>query len=71
MTMRSHRRRTPKVAETRIDGKARQVEATVVVDASGQSSMIINKFGLRVPDPEFNKAAIWMYLSGRGAYAIR
>ena len=38
--------------------------ADVVVDASGQSSMIINKFGLRVADPELNKGAIWTYFEG-------
>ena len=46
------------------DGKPRQVHAKVVVDASGQSSMIINKFGLRVPDPHLNKGAIWSYFEG-------
>jgi len=42
----------------------RRVLADVVVDASGQSSMIINKFGLRVPDPVLNKGAIWTYFEG-------
>ncbi|MBA4105082.1 MAG: NAD(P)/FAD-dependent oxidoreductase [Pirellula sp.] len=46
------------------DGKPREVRAKVVVDASGQSSMIINKFGLRVPDPTLNKGAIWSYFEG-------
>jgi flavin-dependent dehydrogenase len=45
-------------------GQTRQVRAKVVVDASGQSSMIINKFGLRVPDPQLNKGAIWSYFEG-------
>ncbi len=36
----------------------------VVVDASGQSSLIINKLKLRVPDPELNKGAIWTYFEG-------
>ncbi|WP_010583754.1 NAD(P)/FAD-dependent oxidoreductase [Schlesneria paludicola] len=42
----------------------RRVLADVVVDASGQSSMIINRFGLRVPDPLLNKGAIWTYFEG-------
>ena len=45
-------------------GSSRTVQADVVVDASGQSSMIINKFGLRVPDPVLNKAAVWTYFEG-------
>nr|MBA3481786.1 tryptophan 7-halogenase [Pirellulales bacterium] len=45
-------------------GQTQQVRAKVVVDASGQSSMIINKFGLRVPDPQLNKGAIWSYFEG-------
>ena len=47
-----------------VDGKSRVVKADVVVDASGQSSMIINKFGLRVPDKSLNKGAIWTYFEG-------
>src|SRR5690606_26827785 len=46
------------------DGAVRRVSADVVVDASGQSSMIINKFGLRVKDPKLNKGAIWTYFEG-------
>jgi len=45
-------------------GGSRTVRADVVVDASGQSSMIINKFGLRVPDPVLNKGAVWTYFEG-------
>jgi flavin-dependent dehydrogenase len=46
------------------DGATRRILADVVVDASGQSSVIINKFGLRVPDPALNKGAIWTYFEG-------
>jgi flavin-dependent dehydrogenase len=45
-------------------GETREVRADVVVDASGQSSMLINKFKLRVADPELNKGAIWTYFEG-------
>ena len=43
---------------------SRRVLADVVVDASGQSSMIINRFGLRIADPKLNKGAIWTYFEG-------
>lgn len=46
------------------NGNTREVRADVVVDASGQSSMLINKFGLRVSDPQLNKGAIWSYWEG-------
>lgn len=46
------------------DGASREVRADVVVDASGQSSLLINKFKLRVPDPLLNKGAIWTYFEG-------
>ena len=46
------------------DGQAHEVRAKVVVDASGQSSMLMNKFKLRVWDPELNKGAIWTYWEG-------
>ena len=45
-------------------GNLQDVRADVVVDASGQSSMIINKLKLRVPDPDLNKGAIWTYFEG-------
>jgi flavin-dependent dehydrogenase len=45
-------------------GQKRDVRADVVVDASGQSSMLINKFKLRVSDPVLNKGAIWTYWKG-------
>jgi flavin-dependent dehydrogenase len=39
----------------------REVRAKVVVDASGQSTMLQNRFRLRVWDPVLNKGAIWTY----------
>jgi flavin-dependent dehydrogenase len=45
-------------------GPPREVRADVVVDASGQSSLLINKLKLRVPDPVLNKGAIWTYFEG-------
>jgi flavin-dependent dehydrogenase len=37
------------------------VRATVVVDASGQNGLIMNRRNLRVWDPLLNKGAIWTY----------
>lgn len=46
------------------DGSHREVHAKVVVDASGQSGLLQNKFKLRVWDPLLNKGAIWTYWEG-------
>jgi flavin-dependent dehydrogenase len=48
------------------DGREHTVAAKVVVDASGQSTMLQNRFKLRLWDPILNKGAIWTYY--RGAY---
>ncbi len=48
------------------DGGAEEIRARVVVDASGQSTMLQNRFKLRQWDPVLNKGAIWTYW--RGAY---
>ena len=42
----------------------RLVHAPVVVDASGQSSLLIDRLGLREWDPVLKKAAIWTYWKG-------
>jgi len=49
-----------------IDGTRREIQAQVVVDASGQAAMLQNRFKLRLWDPILNKGAIWTYW--RGAY---
>ncbi len=46
------------------DGGQCAVRARVVVDASGQSSLIQNRFNLRVWDPKLKKAALWTYFKG-------
>ena len=46
------------------DGTPREVRAKVVVDASGQSGLIQNKFKLRIWDPILNKGAVWTYWEG-------
>jgi flavin-dependent dehydrogenase len=42
----------------------RDVPAKVVVDASGQNGLLMNRFNLRVWDPILNKGAIWTYYEG-------
>ncbi len=48
----------------RADGCEAVVHARVVVDASGQSTMLQNRFKLRLWDPVLNKGAIWTYWHG-------
>src|SRR2546421_9502041 len=45
----------------REDGSVTEVRARVVVDASGQSTMLQNRLKLRAWDPVLNKGAIWTY----------
>jgi flavin-dependent dehydrogenase len=45
-------------------GGEREVRARVVVDASGQSSMIVSRLGLRKWDADLRKAALWTYWEG-------
>ncbi len=44
-----------------VDGQTREISAKVVMDGSGQSSLIASKLGLRVDIPGLQKAAIWGY----------
>ena len=46
------------------DGQRREIRAKVVVDASGQAAMLMNRMKLRVWDPVLNKGAIWTYWQG-------
>ncbi|HVX12635.1 MAG TPA: NAD(P)/FAD-dependent oxidoreductase [Pirellulales bacterium] len=46
------------------DGTEQTVRSQVVVDASGQSSMIMSRLGLREWDPVLKKAALWTYWEG-------
>jgi flavin-dependent dehydrogenase len=48
----------------REDGKQEEVHARVVVDASGQSALLQNRFKLRVWDPVLDKGAVWTYWQG-------
>jgi flavin-dependent dehydrogenase len=46
------------------EGVDREVPAKVVVDASGQTALLQNRFKLRRWDPVLNKGAIWTYWEG-------
>ena len=46
------------------DGSLQQFKAPVVVDATGQTAMLSNKFGWRVRDPKLKKAVLYSYFKG-------
>jgi flavin-dependent dehydrogenase len=46
------------------DGSLQTFEAPVIVDATGQSAMLSNKFGWRVRDPKLKKAVLYSYFKG-------
>ncbi|MGE0864020.1 MAG: NAD(P)/FAD-dependent oxidoreductase [Vicinamibacterales bacterium] len=48
----------------KVGGERREVRARVVVDASGQAAMLMNRMKLRIWDPVLNKGAIWTYWEG-------
>jgi len=48
----------------RADDSQEEIRARVVVDASGQSGLLMHKLNLRVWDPILNKGAIWTYWQG-------
>lgn len=51
--------------KVKLEGEAeKEVRAQVVVDASGQSSIIMDRMNLREWDPVLKKAAIWTYWKG-------
>ena len=45
-------------------GPEQRVTSKVVIDASGQSTLIIDRFNLRAWDPALKKAALWTYWKG-------
>jgi flavin-dependent dehydrogenase len=45
-------------------GVEREIRCRVVVDAAGQSGLILDRLGLREWDPVLKKAAIWTYWKG-------
>src|SRR5882724_5972511 len=46
------------------DGKRESFHSRVVVDATGQSAMLSNKFRWRVRDPKLKKAVLYSYFNG-------
>ncbi|HTQ40115.1 MAG TPA: NAD(P)/FAD-dependent oxidoreductase [Pirellulales bacterium] len=44
--------------------QTRELHADVIVDASGQSSVIMSRLGLREWDPVLKKGAVWTYWKG-------
>ena len=46
------------------DGLSREISAQVVVDATGQQTMLANRFSLRRENPDLRKAAIWQHFRG-------
>ena len=46
------------------DSPIREVRSKVLVDASGQQSIVQGKLGLREWDPQLKKAALWTYWKG-------
>src|SRR5258708_6754036 len=46
------------------DKAPEEIRASVVVDASGQSTMLQNRLKLRLWDPVLNKGAVWTYWEG-------
>jgi flavin-dependent dehydrogenase len=42
-------------------GNEQRIASRVVIDGSGQHSFIANRLGLKVPNPDLKKAAIWSY----------
>jgi flavin-dependent dehydrogenase len=47
-----------------LDGSLQQFAAPVVVDATGQTAMLSNKFRWRVRDPKLKKAVLYSYFRG-------
>lgn len=46
------------------DGSSGRFSAKVIVDATGQSAILSNKFGWRVRDPKLKKAVLYSYFKG-------
>lgn len=46
------------------EGSRQRFRAPVIVDATGQSGMLSNKFGWRVRDPKLKKAVLYSYFKG-------
>lgn len=47
-----------------VDGSTQKIDAKVVIDATGQQTMLANKLGTKEIRPELRKAAIWGHYQG-------
>ncbi|CAK9037434.1 1H-pyrrole-2-carbonyl-[peptidyl-carrier protein] chlorinase (FADH2-dependent halogenase PltA) [Durusdinium trenchii] len=52
------------VVVVQCDGATHRITAQVVIDASGQQTLLASKLGLRRVNPELKKAAIWRHYRG-------
>jgi len=52
------------VAIVDANGKKQALSASVVVDATGQQSMLANRLNLKEVNPDLKKSAIWTYYQG-------
>ena len=50
--------------KVKLDGQEREIRCRVVADASGQSSFIVNRLGLKTQDTRLRKASVWSYFKG-------
>ena len=46
------------------DGQPQQIDSQVVIDATGQQSLIATRLGIRRENPRLRKSAIWTYFHG-------
>lgn len=46
------------------DGGTRDIPCKVVIDCTGQQSMLANKYGLKHVDPDLKKSSIWRHYRG-------
>lgn len=46
------------------DGNEHRITAQIVVDATGQHSLLANQLKLKIDNPELHKASIWGYFQG-------
>jgi len=56
-----------KLGRKGVDGaeaESREILAKVVADASGQTSFLVNRLGLKIEDPLLKKGTIWTYYKG-------
>ena len=59
------RKKSPhKITIKAAEGKEQELTARVIVDASGQQSLLANQLGIKEYYPDLKKAAIWGYFDG-------